>query len=40
MFYMYYFVAAVAEAGSKARGATSRRPHLHYGRKIELSSLT
>ena len=32
MFYMYYFVAAVAEAGSKARGAMpSRRAELPPG---------
>ena len=35
---MYYFVTAGAEAGSKDHVAAS--PPLHYGQKIELSSLT
>ena len=35
---MYYFVTAGAKAGSKDHVAAS--PPLHYGQKIELSSLT
>ena len=37
-FYMYYVVAAVAEARSKARA--QRQTPRRYGRKIEPSSLT
>ena len=35
---MYYFVTVGAEAESKEHVAAS--PPLHYGQKIELSSLT
>ena len=38
MFYMYYVVAVGVDPGRRIEA--QRRAPLHYGRKIELSSLT